>query len=186
MAGSRAAIVEIQFLDWWIAGTGGSGEGDTDMELTRDAEGCPALPGTQVKGTLRDTANAFGLLNAAMSEWLGQEGNAQAELRFGALARLPDEDRAIFAREPEARAALFGLFRATAIHEANGLARTETLRSARVAVPMTVTLRLDWIGNGDPPDTWIEALDRVLALTPAFGKLKNDGMGRAVAWCRPA
>lgn len=186
MAGPRAAIVEISFHDWWIAGTGATGEGDTDMELTRDEDGCPAMPGTQVKGTLREMAEAFGLLDAAMEQLLGTPENGQAEVRFGALAQLPDGDRAEFAAEPEARAALFGLFRATAINESNGLARTETLRSARVAVPMTLSLRLDWIGNGNPPDKWVETLDQILAFTPAFGKLKNDGMGRATARCTAA
>lgn len=186
MAGPRAAIVEISFHDWWIAGTGATGEGDTDMELTRDDEGCPAMPGTQVKGTLRDMAKAFCLEDAAMKELLGTEHDGQAQVRFGAMAQLPDVDRDALAAKPEARAALFGLFRATAIEEKTGLAKTETLRSARVAVPMTLSLRLDWIGNGDPPDDWVEKLDQILAFTPAFGKLKNDGMGRATATCKAA
>lgn len=183
MAGPRAALLTLTFHDWWIAGTGGTGEGDTDMELTRDADGCPAIPGTQVKGTLRETAERFGQLDPMMKALLGTPENGQAQVRFGALAQLPAADRAALSATPEARAALFGLFRATAIEAETGLALTDTLRSARVAVPMTLELRLDWIGDGDPPDDWVERLDRLLAFTPAFGKLKNDGMGRATARC---
>lgn len=185
MAGPRAAVVTIDFHDWWIAGTGATGEGDTDMEIVRDAAGCPAVPGTQVKGMIREAAAAFGLLDRAMEALLGTPEAGQAAVRFGALALLPAADRAAFAAEAEARAALFGLFRATAIDEASGLAKTETLRSARVAVPMSLELRLDWIGDADPPDDWVSRLDQLLALVPAFGKLKADGMGRATAGCRP-
>lgn len=46
----RAAVLTLSFRSSWLSGTGG-GRG-----RHRDAAGLPAMPMSQVKGTLRETA----------------------------------------------------------------------------------------------------------------------------------
>lgn len=180
------ARLTIAFTSWWLGGTGRSGDHGYDMIAYRDSAGCPALPMSQIKGLLRDTAAGFGLLDADHELLLGkveQSGETiAAALRFAGDAAMDPADRAYFASDPAARAALFGVIRATAIND-RGVARDESLRETEVAVPVTLTGRLHWIGTAPPQPGWVDAIDRLCALTPAFGKLRNDGIGRAIARC---
>ena len=80
------------------------------------------------------------------------------------------------------RGQLFGLLYATAIDEETGTAKARSLRQIEAAVPMTVEAAISLRKQAPDPD-WMERLDGLCALTPAFGKLKNDGYGRAIAQC---
>lgn len=189
---SLSATITIEFLDWWHAGTGRSGRGDADMIAYRDRFGCPALPMTHVKGVLRDTAERFGLLEHSLITLFGEPNPKAAQtevagagLAFTGDASLEREERIWFEANPTARGQLFGWLSATRIDETTGAASAETLRSIEVCVPLTLTKRIDWIGRGDPPANWVSDLDQVCALTPAFGKQRNDGLGRAVVRCNP-
>ena len=189
---NRSALITIEFLDWWHAGTGRSGHGDADMIAYRDRFGCPALPMTHVKGVLRDTAERFGLRGDDLVKLFG-EANPGIEkpdvtgagLAFTGDASLEPEEREWFKAHTTERGQLFGWLSATRIDEKTGAASAETLRSIEVCVPLKLTKRIDWIGRGDPPANWVCDLDRVCALTPAFGKQRNDGLGRAIAQCEP-
>lgn len=200
----KSAILTIEFKSWWLGGTGRSGGEKLDAVAYRDRFGCPALPMTQVKGILRDTAENLGLLKAeklflyfgkahpSRSQpdnelaWKqksenGEIGAGDAKIRFSGDASIAIRDREFFAAAPAARASLFSVMRSTAIDK-TGVALTDSLRSIEVCVPVTLSKRIDWIGD-EPPSEWIADLDRICALTPAFGKLRNDGYGRAIARC---
>lgn len=192
MAGPRAARLTIRFGGWWLAGTGASGGAALDMVAYRDADGCPALPMTQVKGVLRQAAEDFGLLGAdEIVELFGARSApgvatdaAAGALRFAGEARMDAAERQWFRAHPEARGELFAVIRSTAIDPVRGVAKTDTLRAAELAVPVALSGRVQWIA-GDPPADWVERLDRVCAFVPAFGKLRADGFGRAIASCTP-
>ncbi len=193
MPGPRAALLRIAFRGWWLAGTGASGGSALDMVAYRDADGCPALPMTQVKGVLRQAAEDFGLLGAdEIVELFGARSlpGVAAEavggaLRFPGEARMGAAERAWFRAHPEARAELFAVIRSTAIDPERGVAKTDTLRAAEVAVPVELQGRIEWIA-GEPPEDWVERLDRVAAFVPALGKLRADGFGRASLCCTAA
>jgi hypothetical protein len=188
----RIAEITIRFTSWWQGGTGAAGGRDTDMAAYKDDDGCPALPMTQVKGTVRDIAANFDLLTIEDEIlYFGERTQRDADhaegaaIRFAGEARLLAAERAFFKANPAARAQLFSDIASTAIDAARGTALTDSLRRAEIVVPLTLTARVEWVQEA-PPDDWIERLNAICAFTPAFGKLKNDGFGRAIASCAPA
>lgn len=186
------AVISIQFRDWWHAGTGHSGAGDADMIAYRDRFGCPAMPMTQIKGILRETATEFALLTQSdIDLFFGERSqpgvtvDAQgAAIAFSGEASLSREEQAWFQANPEIQRMLFGWLRSTAIDDKTGSAMAESLRSIEVCAPMMLSRTVEWIGEGDPPPKWWEQLDLVCAMTPIFGKQSRDGLGRAIADCR--
>jgi len=182
----QTATVTIRFSDYWLSSTGGSGQGDLDTICHRDTDGCPALPMTQVKGMLRETAER--LWPAAEVDNLFGERDADdrtplaGALRFAGEARLSAGERAYFAANLAARAALFGRLRSTRIND-QGVADDNMLRTAEVAVPLEINGRVDWnsVDGAALDDHWVGELDQLCKLTFAFGHGKMDGLGRAVA-----
>jgi hypothetical protein len=185
------ATIKIKFLDWWQAGTGKSGESDADMIAHRDQWGCPALPGSQLKGILRESARDRAIWGVHdITKYFGEETNkgtpglAQSGgLAFPENATLTSGEQGWFHANPGARGALFSMLHATAIDEVTGTAKDRSLRLIEVAVPMTLTAEIVWVGKEEPPKDWTTTLDILCALTPAFGKQTHDGLGRAIACC---
>ncbi len=187
------ATITIRFLDWWHAGTGHSGAGDVDMVAYRDRAGCPAMPMTQIKGILRETAEEMKLMpRDEINRFFGERSepgvtvNADgAAVAFTGEAALTADEQAWFHANPKAQGMLFGWLRSTAIDEDTGAAKGETLRSIEACVPVTLSKTIEWIGPGECPGDWLDQLDLLCAMTPAFGKMTNDGLGRAIASCGP-
>jgi hypothetical protein len=181
MIGATATL-SITFTSWWLGGTGGSGKGDLDVVAYRDQWGCPALPMTQIKGTLRETADRF-WDNDKVLYWFGSKGSGgQSCLRFSGDAGLP-EDQALwfdYKDNHAQRATLFSAIRSTALTD--GVAKSDTLRTVEVAIPCTISRSITWVGDEEPTQWWKD-IDQLCALTFAFGRFKNDGIGRAIAKC---
>lgn len=182
-----AARVALSFLGYWLAGTGLSRGRDVDETAYRDRFGCPAMPMTQVKGTLKDEARSLAQANQggwttghveALFGTVEQEGS----LIFSGDAALPQGVREWFERHPRARSQLFRRIPATMIGDL-GAAESRTLRMTEVVVPMTVSGRIMWRGPEAPNFDWVYLLDAACATAMAFGKLKFDGFGRVIARC---
>ena len=189
---TRRAVISIRFLDWWHAGTGQSGTGDADMHAYRDRFGCPAMPMTQVKGVLRETAEIFGLLEDQQQiDWYfgersepGVTVNADgAAIAFTGETTLSIAEQAWFKADRHAQGMLFSWQRSTAIDDDTGSAQAGSLRSIEVCTPMTLSRVIEWIDAEEPPTDWWKGLDQVCAMTPVFGKQSRDGLGRAIASC---
>lgn len=187
--GPRTAELTIRFTSWWRAGTDRSGPGDINRAVYRDDTRCPALPMTQVKGTLRETAERFALLDdARLLAFFGKRANeagsagGDALVRFAGDARLAPAEIEFFRCNADARAQLFSSIGSASIHTHGGNRGPSTGRRIEVAVPATLRAFVQWVGE-DPPDDWAERLDEICAFTPAFGSMKNDGYGRAIASC---
>jgi hypothetical protein len=182
----RRARITITFTDYWLGGTGGSGKGDIDVAAYRDDKKCPAMPMTQIKGTLRETAREHGIWDdMLLATYFGNEGSARSDgaaIRFAGDGTLDEPDRDWFAANDAARSALFSTLRSTAINE-HGVTRNQSLRSVEVCHPCTIVKDVDWVGSGDPPKDWVADLNLLCQLTFAFGQMKNDGLGRAIASC---
>lgn len=179
----KAAKIVIEFRTYWIAGGGKAGAG-LDIVTERDDCGCPAMPMSQIKGMLRETAGRFWARGDV--EALFGSDVAPSPLAFVGQAKLPDAVRQWFRNEAnsEVRRQLFRHVAATRIDE-KGVADSQTLRRIEVAVPMTIEGRIEWRGpDGRQSEAnWVEQLDEVCAATLAFGKSKSDGFGRAIARC---
>lgn len=61
----RARIV-IDFRSYWFAGTGGGAGRQSDVRCYRDQRGLPAMPMSQVKGTLRESAERLSAAGSAL------------------------------------------------------------------------------------------------------------------------
>lgn len=169
--------VTLAFRSYWLADEGAAPGQDLDAQCYRDADGCPAMPMTQVKGTLREAALRLGWDASTTEEIFGAKG-AQAKLAWRGDARLPEEDRLFFSRHPAARAQLFRVLRATKIDDA-GAAAEKSLRAFEAAVPMTLEGVIG-LPEGADAAGMIERLNQAGAAALAFGKLKSDGFGRAI------
>ena len=195
---SRAALVTIEFRSYWLSGTGGGRGRHLDAVSHRDADGLPAMPMSQVKGTLRETAERLGRDGRAgwscrhVERIFGRQPEAGEPNEDGAVAflgdaEIPGANRTGLAGsgERERRRQLYRRVAGTQIDE-RGSAADRTLRYIEAAVPVTLVGRIEWIAAGAPDPGWIELLDAACAATLAFGKLKNDGYGAAIASVVPA
>jgi hypothetical protein len=189
---TREAHIVITFTDWWLSGTGRAGSDDVDAVVHCDRFGCPALPMTQVKGQLRESADrlaeagAGGWTKELLGTLFGRAAHDRAALAFRGDATLDPATARWFALHPAARDQLKRRRAATRIDEF-GVAYDDTLRWVEAAVPLELTGSVVWAGDGGPPPglDWAGLLDQACAATLAFGKLKTDGYGRAIASCRP-
>jgi hypothetical protein len=93
-------------------------------------------------------------------------------------------DPAQAAHLPTAAQRLFVRLASTAISD-DGVADDFTLRTIEAAVPVPIAGEVEWIAPEPPGFDWVAVLDAICAATPAFGKGKLDGYGRAVARAEP-
>jgi hypothetical protein len=221
---TTVATLRIRFTSFWVAGTGASHGRHVDVVTHRDRLRLPAMPMTQVKGQLRETAerlaagghagwtgarvvDLFGTRSGAQlnpqgqpagggpatvarrsrtvaqTDPLGHNDTQSGTLAFQGEARLPEDVRAHLSND-ETLARLFRRIAATRIDE-NGVAQDKTLRAIEAVVPLTLEGTVTWIGAPPPAADWVVRLDQLCAATLAFGKLKADGYGRAIAACVP-
>jgi len=180
--------VVIDFRSLWLAGTGGGLGRQADVRCHHDRAGFPALPMSQVKGTLREVADRMvkagklakerrdKLFGERVKDVSGPEPK-EAALAFRSEARVDAATAKAFHDRPSV---LFTRIASTAIDEA-GVAADRTLRSIEAAVPLCLAGRVDWVAESPPDFDWIGVLDMICAVTPAFGKAKGDGYGQAIA-----
>lgn len=192
MRAPRSATLFLSFQGYWIAGTGGGKGRRLDAACHRDGHGFPAFPMSQVKGTLRETAERLaadgsgGWTPEKVSMIFGKPSDAQgsdAAVGFLGDAELPAEvcDQIGVANAP----LLFERIPATRINDA-GVAEDRTLRAIEAAVPLDLQGRLVWQAEREPEADWIALLDLAAAATPTLGALKNDGFGTVLARIEPA
>ncbi len=196
---TRAAVLTLEFRSWWLSGTGGGRGRLLDAACHRDADGLPAMPMSQIKGTLRQTAER--LAGAGRAGWTGglvtrlfggpaeEDGRStQGGVAFLGDARIPETDRAGLAGDEarERRGMLCRRIAATAVDE-RGAAADRTLRYVEAAAPVTLAGRLEWAEEKPPGGVdWAALFDAAAAATVAFGKMKADGYGAALARVAPA
>lgn len=163
----QSVRLQIQFTNYWHAGSGRGSGYHLDALCERDGDQLPMLPGRQLKGLLRHAvrrAEAFGWL----AEIALPEGplNNHEELLFGSFsqsesrdatqpgvlqvdsAHLPEAERLWLAASEQAdlRAELFGELYSTAINE-QGSAQRYSLRGLEVCIPLTLQASLSMTGT---------------------------------------
>ena len=193
---TRAAKLTLEFRSWWLSGTGGGRGRLLDAACCRDADGLPAMPMSQVKGTLRETAERLagagqaGWSNALVTRLFGgpadDDGRSvQGAVAFRGDARIPEADRAGLAGD-DARARRGMLYRriaSTAVDE-RGAAMDRTLRFVEAAAPVTLAGCLEWAAEEPPDADWAALLDAAAAATVAFGKMKAPARSAPGPPCR--
>lgn len=172
-------VLEAEFTGFWCGGTGRSGFGDFDSIAYRDLHGCPALPLTQLKGTLRETTETYWGKKRAEEIFgkadIGGESKVEHEgkFRFSRDLLLDKKLRLWFESELAARAQLFRALRFTALE--NGAAKQDSLRTCEMCVPLKLTTQIEFFDT-----ELILDFAKICALTTALGAFKNDGFGRVI------
>ncbi|WP_298572047.1 RAMP superfamily CRISPR-associated protein [uncultured Aliiroseovarius sp.] len=189
MSGSVSTEVRVilEFKSWWLSGTGGGRGRKQDVVCHRDKDGFPAMPMSEVKGTLRETAEmlaeegcGWSKIDVALlfgSRKENGEGGPDGALRFGEDACVSERQKAELKGATDL---LFERIAATRI-TCKGIAADHSLRATEAAVPTTIEGKITWDSPASPPDNWVALLDMAMAATPAFGKGKFDGFGRVTA-----
>ncbi|HRQ65872.1 MAG TPA: RAMP superfamily CRISPR-associated protein [Xanthomonadaceae bacterium] len=202
---SHAAVLTVQFLDFWHPGTGRTGGARVDALARRDRDGLPALPGRTLKGVLRDAvrrAENFGWYDdlsadiaSPLDTLFGVPATVDGGSSPGALrvdgGRLGDAEISALAdtdglnpAERAGRARLReGLRREifrTRIESGSGTAAKGSLRGMEVYVPLALFARVEWLRRaGEPPSWWIPAIRKALPLVDGLGANRSRGLGRA-------
>lgn len=201
MSGTCLLTLEIQ--SYWHIGNGKEAGAYADALVLRDFQGLPYLPGKSLKGLLRE---AFTL--ASDNRWFADAPKELVRLLFGdenrtgmeaqgliqvTSATLTEEEQAFFSREPAARAQLFNVLASTAIDPDTGIAKTGSLRTTEVAVPMRLAARVNL--NAGHPQYRANAglldkqfplwLGQAVTLITELGAKRHRGLGRVVITVEP-
>ncbi|WP_372921233.1 hypothetical protein [Roseovarius sp.] len=178
---TNVAIIRVDFLSWWLAGTGAGLGATADVRAHRAADGWPSVPMTQIKGTLLETAEELvgaGHLDANLKQAIFGTTEKEAGIAFDGQALVPLRLRSA-STGPEA---LFKRISSTAIEDL-GAAKDQTLRAVEAVCP----LRLEGMVRAMPgaPSGWLEALDMICGATLALGRDKTS-FGEMLAQCLEA
>lgn len=202
---SAHARLNLDFTNYWHAGSGRSSGYHLDALCERDDSQLPILPGRQLKGLLRHAvhrAEAWGWLSGlplpagplqSHEELLfGSRSHAESRdaTQPGLLrvdtARLPDAEHQWLAHSEhtELREELFGELFSTAINE-EGSAQRYSLRGLQVCIPLRLQAALDvGITTSDPglraqQQAYIQAATAWSALEAALPLLDALGAHRS-------
>lgn len=184
----KRARITIEFAAYWMSGFGGGRGRHLDASCLREAAGFPAMPLTQIKGTLRESAERLadeniggwtpGLVDALFGPRTEDENDyGFAALAFNGTARMSPADKALFQAGPKK---LYRRIAATSVND-QGVAKDQTLRFIEAAVPVSIHGLIEWHSTKEPDIDWVSLIDIAAANSLAFGKGKNDGYGRAIA-----
>jgi len=177
----HTAIIQIDFQSYWLAGTGAGLGRTADVKAYR-VEGWPAIPMTQVKGSLRETADhlaSCGVLyksHVAQFEKIFGDDDIEAGAGFDGDALVPHRLRKGIIPET-----LFTRVPSTQI-SASGVAVDRSLRAIEVVRPVRLEGIIDWPEEED----FFGVLDLICKATLVVGKLKTNGYGSAILSCQRA
>ena len=179
----------INILEAWSAGSGKAEGAFLDAVPALDADGLPYLPGRTLRGLLREAIlrldEAGGCRAGLASTLFGSRSSGQDRyttspglLRVDS-ARLPVAVRSHLQQHTKLKAGLFHDVFQTAIDDITGVARSRSLRSARLAVPMTLWANIVAL-KPVTAEQWA-ALEASLAWLDGVGNGRTRGLGRCVA-----
>ena len=202
-----ALTLELDFHDYWIAGSGSAQAPWLDEEVEKNSQNLPYFPGKALKGVLRDAvrcAQAWGWLPAppicqladglSLADWptalFGSNANEHPGLTpdqslpasvWIADAVLPEAVQQALLARPDLSALLQRAIFFTAVTE-QGVARDQSLRGMEVTIP--ITLQATVCATALAPPDWQQVLQRALPLVRALGKRRTRGFGRVTVRMR--
>jgi hypothetical protein len=204
MSGNASLCLQLDFHDYWIAGSGNTSSPWLDEDVDKNSDGLPYYSGKALKGILRDAvrcAQAWGWLQqgirspvvqlatgATLADWpaalfgsaalehagLTPDQSLPGTLQIGD-ALLPLAVQQFLLGRSDLRAGLQRAIFATALSD-TGTALNQSLRGMEVSVPLTLQAAIR--ANALAPPDWQQVLQRALPLVRALGKRRNRGFGR--------
>ncbi len=190
---------KIEFFSDWHCGSGLSAGADVDALVIKDAEGLPFIPGKTIKGLVREAMEdllsfksfeekndenggednkttkekMYALFKETFGFFNGERGEMIKGRAFFTNANLADDEREAIIAD-NLQAFMYRRLSSTAI-EADGVAKTNSLRRIEVVVPCTLEGRiLDVPENKD----FIELMKEALHYIKRLGQNRNRGLGR--------
>ena len=174
---------EIQFHDYWHAGSGQSGGTRADQLVNRTREGFPRVPGRTVKGLLRHAAEDLCALDHpqctrdAIDAVFGRHPDATGTGRYETMGAAFFGDATLNAATQSAigeerSPLLYDVLANTAIDPASGTVKDKTLRQIEVTIP----LRL--YGQIDGADGYQKLLQTCCRYVKRLGQQRSRGLGR--------
>lgn len=194
----KRCLLTVEFRDYWHIGSGRGQGKHLDAVVDKDTEGLPFVPGRMLKGLLRDAMRrleAWGNTGVASDDadvstrelFGGEDAGLSTPTRhdtspgfiFVGDARLPEDLRCWLSQTDQIsqRQSLYRQIFSTAINEATGGARENSLRGIEVVIPVTLSAHLEI--QGKSPDAVITRIKRALPLIQAVGAHRSRGLGRA-------
>jgi hypothetical protein len=188
-----SAVLQIDLLTYWHAGTGLRAGGGLDALVLRDADGLPRVPGRTVKGLLRECVQLASTWPAASSV-----PRKACDVIFGEIedkpygpdtffagdASLSREVRAWLLAQPSFKAGLFDSCASTALDK-HGLAEEKTLRVIELTLPVRLEAPITWDEEAlDPrldPQSVSAVLQSCVPLLRSLGSHRHRGLGRCTA-----
>jgi len=190
--------LRFDIQSYWHAGSGRCDGVLLEAVIHKNPAGLPFLPGRTVKGLLRDAvfrAEQWGHIPPKTTHcFFGSEAvedRARFETEAGALgvsdAVLPTDIGTWLSHtaiNPQLRQVLFQQLSANAIDPTTGSAKTHSLRTIEVAIPLPLTARLEVINPtrienwGKGQTHWTDCLKPCLSLIRAVGTSRSRGLGR--------
>ncbi len=187
---ASSARVVIDFITPWTAVSVHTQGNQSGFRCHRDHRGLPALPMSQVKGTLRETAErlaragAHGITSDRIRLLFGGRWKADDSREVNQLAVVTSLD-AVIADEVAAdlspqKETLFQSVRCPPL-KADRLACARTMRSYEVSIPLVLIGKIYWSATTPADFDWIGFFDRICARTTNLGpkELSSRGFGQA-------
>jgi hypothetical protein len=163
----------INFLSEWHAGSGLSAGAGSDAVVIRDKNNLPYLPGKTIKGLLLDVFRDFEEVQSdeVISKILLQFENKSGDNQFFfSNAEMLDNEKNEISKEMSHH--LYRNIASTTIDE-NGIAKSGSLRTIEVSVPLTLMGKID----GVIPE-FESYFEKALKYLRHIGTNRNRGLGR--------
>lgn len=180
-------IFQIEFFTLWHTSSGLSGGVESKLQVIKDNQGLPFIPGKTLKGLLREAASNLNILHPEMItsvfiEQIFGTGEDQlnvtephksqcffgnATLSEGLAARLKNDEENI-------KQHLFTTIASTAIEE-NGLAKNHSLRQIEATIPLTLYAAIEGFPN---EEAYLIQLEKCFQWIKKMGTNRTRGFGR--------
>jgi hypothetical protein len=180
------AKLTIELLAYWQVGSGRGRGGDADALVLKGRHELPYLPGKSLKGLLREglqVCEDAGVIDSGRTnKWMGApatKGSCSIPGLLSVESAVLAPDEALWlasAGGAAARAALYDTVASTKLDK-NGMAKTSTLRTIEICVPV----KLHACVRG--PDTkdgerWFDDLQEACSVIRSLGAHRHRGLGR--------
>ena len=182
----KTVNIKIEFYSFWHAGSGLSGNTDSDAMVNKDRDQLPIIPGKTLKGLIREAAEKINKLNSNLvSDTFIKEVFGLRQGGKEGSNDLQEEAKCFFSSAQVSQKLQLGIDKknismlyhtvsSTAINE-KGQAKNHSLRQREVCIPLDLFASIEHFPNKEGYDTQLQyCLDWVKQM----GTNRNKGLGR--------
>ena len=181
----KTVNIKIEFYSFWHAGSGLSGNTESDALVNKDGDQLPIIPGRTLKGLIREAAEKINALNPNLvhttfiQEVFGTRQDTEGSNQYQEEAHCFFSSAQVSQKlqlgiDKENISMLYHTVSSTAINE-KGQAKNHSLRQREVCIPLDLFASIEHFPNKEGYDTQLQyCLDWVKQM----GTNRNKGLGR--------